>query len=103
MFLIKEPQPAGRLEGTDHRPFHVLAVAKHLEDLPVARRHGQDHSLLGLGNPDFRVGEAFVFERSFVEVDLGSELRAHLADGRAEAAGAAVGDGVIQAPVAGLQ
>ena len=48
-------------------------------------------------DPDFGVRQAVVLERRLVEVHAGADLLAHLADGRAEAARAAVGDGAVQA------
>ncbi len=64
---------------------------------------GQDHPLLRLGDPDLGVRQALVLERGAVEVDLGAKVLAHLADGRAEAPRAAVGDRAEQAPVAHLE
>ena len=45
----------------------------------------------------------FVLQRRAVQPDLGADLLAHLAHGAGEAAGAAVGHGVVQAAVAGGQ
>ena len=101
--LVEELQPPVVGEPADDRRLDVL-VAEELEDggaLP--RRHGEDHAFLRLGDPDLRVAQALVLERHAVEVDLGAELLAHLADGAGEAAGAAVGDGGVQAAVAGLE
>ena len=100
--LIAEGQPA----RVDERPRSVASTPSRRQSSSSAGqfvgRHGQDHPLLGLGDPDLGVRQALVLERGSVELDLGAELGAHLADGRAEAAGAAIGDGVVQAPVAGL-
>ena len=64
------------------------------------RRHGQHHPLLGFRDPHFGVRQPFVLERNAVEPDFGADLFAHLADGAGKAAGAAIGDGVIQPAVA---
>ncbi len=55
------------------------------------------------GDPDLGVREPLVLEGCPFEVDLGAEVSAHLADGGAEAAGAAVGDRAEEAAVAGLK
>ena len=75
---------------------------KLLERRPFLGRDGQDHPLLGLGDPDLGIREPLVLERRSLEIDLGAELGPHLADRRAEAAGAAVGDRVKEPSVAGL-
>ena len=101
--VVAEGEPAGRDELAEVGGLDVLRGAERLQRRPVLGRHGQDHALLGLGDPDLGVGEPLVLERGAVEIDLGPELRAHLADGRAEAPGAAVGDRVEEAAVAGLE
>ena len=68
--------------------------------LPTLRRHGQHHPFLGLGDPDLGVREPFVFQRHAIELDLGADMLAHFAHGAGEAAGAAIGDGVVQPAVA---
>jgi len=73
----------------------------HLDGIPradgaqpnlVLRRHGQHHALLGLGEPDLPRLQADVLERHILQRDAHSRLLAHLADGRGEPAGAAIGD-----------
>ena len=64
-------------------------------------RHGQHHALLGFGEPDFPGRQAGVFERHVAQVDVGADAAGHLAHRRGKPARAAVGDGVIQALVAG--
>src|SRR4029077_16191102 len=58
---------------------------------------------LRFGNPDFQVGKPFIFQGRSLELDLGAEFFGHLADGRAEAAGAAIRYRMIQTAVARLQ
>ena len=57
----------------------------------------KNHPLLGFGDPDFGVRQALVLDRGLVEPHFGADLLAHLAHRAREAAGAAIGDRVIQA------
>ncbi len=66
-------------------------------------RHGQHHALLGLAEPDLPGAQPGVLEGHALQVYLCAQHRRHLADGRREAACAAVGDGGVQAFVAGEQ
>ena len=92
--------------GTN-RPMTVASTPSErhsaAELVPLLGRHGQHHPLLGFGDPDLGVREPLVLQRRPIEPHLGADLLAHLADGAREPAGAAVGDGVIQPAVAGLQ
>ena len=60
----------------------------------AAARSGDrdDHALLRLGEPDLPRFEAGVLPRDQVEFDVGADALGHLADGRRQPAGAAVGD-----------
>ena len=58
------------------------------------------HPFLGLGDPDFGVGQPFVFQRRGVQRDLGADVFTHFAHGAREPAGAAIGDGVVQSLIA---
>ena len=78
-------------------------AAQRREFVPLLGADGQHHPLLGLGNPDLGVGQALVFHRRAFQPHLGADLLAHLAHGAGESAGPAVGDGVKQAAIAGLQ
>ena len=74
-----------------------------LQARPVRGRHGQHHALLRLAEPDLPGPQAGVLERHPLQLHVRAQLRGHLADGRGEAAGAAVGDGRVEALVAGQQ
>ena len=81
----------------------VLAPAELLERRPLARS-GTARTIRSWAS-EIQIS---VYDRPWylsgarLELDLGAELRAHLADRRAEAAGAAVGDGAEEPPVARL-
>ncbi len=66
------------------------------------RLDGDDHPLLRLADPDLGIAEPRVLERHGVKIDFGAEFGAHLADGAAQSAGAAVGDCFIEAGFVGL-
>ena len=101
--VVLEDEAAGRLEAADDGGFHVLALAKGLQFRPLSFRHGKDHPFLGLANPDFGVGQPFVLERGFIEPDFRSNLAPHLTHRAGKSARTAIGDGGVQAPVAGGQ
>ena len=96
---IAQGQSPGLDESTEIRGLDTLGPAQFQQLGPSVVGHGEDHPLLGLGDPDLGIGESGVLQRGAAQLDLGAELRAHLADGRAESAGAAVGDGAEEAAV----
>ena len=59
---------------------------------PILGGNSQHHSLLRFGYPDLGIRKALVLEWSTLEIDRGADLGPHLADRRAESAGAAIGD-----------
>ena len=99
---IAKGQAAGIHEPAQVGGLDALAPAELLQRGPFVVGDGQDHPLLGLGDPDLGVGRPGVLERGTTQLDVGPELGAHLADGRAEAAGAAVGDRAEKPSVARL-
>ncbi len=103
LVVVFQQQPAGGHEAADRRSLDALRGAQGRKVVPFLRRHGQHHALLGLGDPDFRVGEALVLQRHAIQPDLGADLLAHLAHGAGKPAGAAVGHGVVEVAVAGGQ
>ena len=78
--VIFQDEPLGFGELSDDRGFHVLALAEGVKFLPIRGRDGEHHPLLGFGNPNLRIRQPGVFQRSFVQPDLGSGVFAHLAD-----------------------
>ena len=70
----------------------AVAVAAGLQRGEARRRHGDDHALLGLGQPDLPRRQAGVLQRRGGQLDVGADVLGHLADGRRQPAGAAVGD-----------
>ena len=62
--------------------------------------HRQDHPFLGFRDPDFGVGQPFVFQRRGIQPDFRADVLTHFAHGAGEPAGAAIGDGVVQALIA---
>ena len=87
-------------EGAEDAEFDVPEVGQRLQLGQVGGRDGQHHALLGLGEPDLPGREAGILERRVGQLHLDAQLLAHLAHGGGEAAGAAVGDGGVEAPVA---
>ncbi len=82
---------SGELAEVGHVDAVAFASLPQLVD--VVGRDGEDHPLLGLGQPDLPRLEAWILERHGVELDVGADHLGHLADRRREPAGAAVGDG----------
>ena len=70
----------------------AVARASPQQLVDVVRGNGEDHPLLGFGQPDLPRLEARVLERHGVELDVGADALGHLADRRREPAGATVGD-----------
>ncbi len=103
VLAILELQPPGGQELADHRGLDPFAFGQLGKRLPLLGSDGQHHSLLGLGDPDFGVGQPLVLQRHAVEPDFGADRLPHFADGARKAAGAAVGNSVIQPPVAGRE
>ncbi len=103
VIVVLQQQTARLLELADDRRLDSLCFTKAAEFLPVARRDGQDHSFLGLGDPDFGVRQTGVLQRRPLQPDFSPHLFAHLSDGAAEAARSAIGDGRVQVAVAGLE
>ena len=87
----------------DRGGLHVLGGAEREQGSEVGRWHREDHALLGLGEPDLPGLKAGVLAGHALKLHTGAALRAHLAHGRREATGAAVGDGRVEALVAGLE
>ena len=79
-------------EAADDGCVDVFLAGEVCEVEDVFLGDGEHHSFLGLGDPDFVVAEAGVFEGNFVEVHLGAGVGGHFTDGTGEAPGAAVGD-----------
>ena len=70
----------------------AVAVAAGLQLGEALGRDGDDHPLLGLRQPDLPRLQAGVLERDGGQLDVGADALGHLADGRRQPAGAAVGD-----------
>ena len=86
-----EPAVAGEL--ADVGVVDAMAVrTAAMSSSTVVGRDGDDHPLLGLGQPDLPRLEAGVLQRHRVELDVGTQLLGHLADRRRQAARTAVGD-----------
>ena len=101
--VVAEGEPAGGDELAEVGRLDVLGLAEGPQRRPGRRRHRQDHPFLRLRDPDLGVGEPLVLERGSLQVDERAEVGPHLADRRAEAPGAAVGDRMEEAAVAGLE
>ena len=102
--LVAELQPPGRLECRPApRPPRPRLSQRRFNSGHFVGRHRQHHALLRLADPDLGVAQPLVLQRRGFEVHGRAEIRAHLADGGTEPAGAAVGDRREQAAVAGLQ
>jgi hypothetical protein len=78
-------QPAVAGEGADHGGLDVLGREDREERGLVLGRHGEDHALLRLADPDLAVGQAVVLERHALELHVRAALGAHLADRRGQA------------------
>ena len=63
MPLVSQDEPAVRSEPADDRGLHVLAREQFDEPIRVLGRNGEEHPLLGLGDPDLRIRETFVLHR----------------------------------------
>ena len=101
--VIKEPKPPVTGELTDNGRHHVLTGEESQQLGNAVRRDGQYHSLLGLGYPDFGVGQPGIFQGHFLQVNPHPGLRRHLPDRRGKTAAAAVGYPDVQPPVSGLK
>ena len=81
----------------------LVALEDLAEGVDLVGRDGVDHPLLSFADPDLGRRQAAVLERSMLQVHACTDLLAHLADRGAEAAGAAVGDRVVESQVARLE
>jgi hypothetical protein len=80
VFVIIELEFFIRGEFADGGCFHAFAAADFQQPVEIMRRHGQDHALLRLGDPDLGVGQAGVFQRHPIEINLCPGAFAHFAD-----------------------
>ena len=79
-------------ERTQLAHLNIMQRADRLELLNPFRGHGQHHSLLRFGDPDFRWAESFVFQRRLFKIHLRTELFAHFTNGAGEPTGSTIGD-----------
>ena len=98
---VAHDQPAVTGEGAEVGELDTMAVAAGLQLGETRRRHGEDHPLLGLGQPDLPRRQARVLERDGRQLDVGAGALGHLPDRRRQAAGTAVGDRCPQVVGAG--
>ncbi len=100
---VVQAQPPGGFKSADAHRLDVLPGADRLHARPVGRGHGQHHAFLGLAQPDFPGAQAGILQRHVGKLHARAHVLAHLAHRRRQAARAAVGDGAVQALVAGAQ
>ena len=89
-------EPAGPGELADVGDVDTDARAARAELVEPVGGDRHDHALLGLGEPDLPRLEAGILARHQVEIDVGADPLGHLADGRRQSAGTAVGDRRVQ-------
>ncbi|OPZ60815.1 MAG: hypothetical protein BWY87_00246 [Deltaproteobacteria bacterium ADurb.Bin510] len=91
-------------EGADDRSLDVHLGRQGQELVDVFGGDRQAHALLGFGNQNLPGLQAGILEQRLVELDAAAAREfGHLADRGREAAGAVIGDGAVEALVAGAQ
>ena len=104
LLAVSDVELAAIIELTEHGGLDLAALGEGQKCLDAVGRHGEGHALLGLGDEDLPGGEALILEGAEGEIELGAARGfGHLADARAEAAGAVVGDAGVEPKVAGLE
>ena len=98
---VTDAQPAIAAEMAEVAHFDIPEFGQFLQTGELFFRHGQNHALLCFRKPDLPWGQAGILEGNVLQLNVGAQLFAHFADGGGKTAGAAVGDGVVEAGVPG--
>ena len=101
---ISHLEEAGIREVAENRGLHVHFLCHLAEEGHMLLRHCKRHALLGLGDKDFPGTQAVVLQGSKGDVQhAAASVLGHFAHRGGKAARAVVGDGVVEAHVAGAQ
>ncbi len=101
--LVGDHQAPVAGKFAQHGRFHVEPAADFQNPFQIFGRHGQHHSLLAFGNPDFPGLQPGIFQGGALQLHPDPRLGPHFAQSGAKPPCPAVGDGPDEPGRAGLQ